>query len=161
MENKKINDDNYYKPIFTQTRSKKEKKSPTKKKSPVKKLVKKEQKTKKVDAFEEPIEDTLNTGVSEVLDPERFTQLENVIKTQIKQDQESIFTDDIDSDETHKSIRKKIIKTQPSAPKKAVKIRKSLDTRKSLDKDKKKTKIDTKQDKQNNKDTKIKWDFRA
>ncbi len=161
LENKKINDDNYYKPIFTQTRSKKEKKSPTKKKSPVKKIVKKEQKTKKVDASEEPIEDTLNTGVSEVLDPERFTQLENVIKTQIKQDQESIFTDDIDSDETHKSIRKKIIKTQPSAPKKAVKIRKSLDTKKSLDKDKKKTKIDTKQDKQNNKDTKIKWDFRA
>ena len=31
LENKKVNDDNYYKPIFTQTRSKKEKKSPTKK----------------------------------------------------------------------------------------------------------------------------------
>ncbi len=44
LENKKINDDDYYKPIFTQTRSKKEKKSPTKKKSPVKKIVKKEQK---------------------------------------------------------------------------------------------------------------------
>ncbi len=63
LENKKINDDDYYKPIFTQTRSKKEKKSPTKKKSPVKKLVKKEQKTKKVDAFEKTKEKKLKTGV--------------------------------------------------------------------------------------------------
>ena len=162
LENKKVNDDDYYKPIFTQTRSKKEKKSPTKKnstikinspikkKSPVKRIVKKEKKTKKVETSEEPIENTLNTGVSEVLDPERFNQLENVIKTQIKNEQESILTDDIDSDETNKSIRKKIIKTQPLAPKKAVKTRESLD---------KKRQIDTKQNKQNNKDTKTKWDF--
>lgn len=124
LENKKVNDDNYYKPIFTQTRSKKTKKSPIKKKTPTK--IEKKTKSKKLNVSKESIENTLNTGLSEILDPERYNQLENVLKNQIKKEQENLMTEDTDSDDINKSIRKKILQSQPSAPKKVQKTRESL-----------------------------------
>lgn len=124
LENKKVNDDNYYKPIFTQTRSKKTKKSPIKKKTPTK--IEKKTKSKKLNVSKESIENTLNTGLSEILDPERYNQLENVLKNQIKKEQENLMTEDTDSDDINKSIRKKILQSLPSAPKKVQKTRESL-----------------------------------
>jgi hypothetical protein len=124
LENKKVNDDNYYKPIFTQTRSKKTKKSPIKKKTPTK--IEKKTKSKKLNVSKESIENTLNTGLSEILDPERYNQLENVLKNQIKNEQENLMTEDTDSDDINKSIRKKILQSLPSAPKKVQKTRESL-----------------------------------
>ena len=124
LENKKVNDDNYYKPIFTQTRSKKTKKSPIKKKTLTK--IEKKTKSKKLNVSKESIENTLNTGLSEILDPERYNHLENVLKNQIKKEQENLMTEDTDSDDINKSIRKKILQSLPSAPKKVQKTRESL-----------------------------------
>lgn len=141
LENKKVNDDNFYKPIFTQTRSSKEKKikkTPTKKKTPAKK----EKKVKRLNVSKESIENTLNTGVSEILDPDKYNHLVDVIKDQIKDEQENLLTDDTDSDELNQSNKKRLTQNQPSAPKKLQKTRESLfNNRISTTKD-----IDTKWD---------------
>ena len=99
LENKQINDDNFYKPIHTQTRSKKLNKSI---KPSLKKKTNKRKSVKRLNTSQLPqsVEDTLNTGISESFDPDTFKQIGNIIKEQIKKENyDKILTDDSDTDD--------------------------------------------------------------
>lgn len=132
LMNKNINNDSFYKPVAKSTRSKKNKtsKSTTKKKrSSLQKLSNVQNTDNELD---NSIQNTLNTGVSETLDPEKFTELTNIIKNQIS-NEKNLLTDDNDNsiDNSVKTNSKKqdIHKRLSLAPKKKQHKRLSIKTK--------------------------------